>query len=102
MAETRVASLSEIPVGEMRGYEVEGAPVALANQDGTIHAFSNVCTHMSCSLDDGELVDGQVQCLCHGSVFDLTTGEPTELPATEPIRVYPVRVEADDVFVSLE
>jgi 3-phenylpropionate/trans-cinnamate dioxygenase ferredoxin subunit len=57
---------------------------------------------MSCSLDDGELVDGQVQCLCHGSVFDLTTGEPTELPATEPIRVYPVRVEADDVFVSLE
>ncbi|HYX94846.1 MAG TPA: hypothetical protein VE823_07250 [Geodermatophilus sp.] len=38
----------------------------------------------------------------HGSCFDLRTGEPTNLPATEPVDVYPVRVEGEDVLVDTE
>ena len=54
---------------------------------------------------DGEVdeVDGAptIECAMHGSCFDLRTGEPTNLPATEPVPVYPVRVEGDDVYVDL-
>jgi 3-phenylpropionate/trans-cinnamate dioxygenase ferredoxin subunit len=38
----------------------------------------------------------------HGSCFDLRTGEPTNLPATEPVSVYPVRVEGEDVYVDVD
>jgi 3-phenylpropionate/trans-cinnamate dioxygenase ferredoxin subunit len=43
-----------------------------------------------------------IECWLHGSCFDLRTGEPTNLPATEPVDVYPVRVEGEDVYVDTE
>ena len=51
-----------------------------------------------------ELFDGAptIECFLHGSCFDLRTGEPTNLPATEPVPVYPVRVEGEDVYVDTE
>ena len=35
----------------------------------------------------------RIECWLHGSRFDLRTGKPTGLPATEPVPVYPVEVE---------
>jgi 3-phenylpropionate/trans-cinnamate dioxygenase ferredoxin component len=47
-------------------------------------------------------VDGYtIECWLHGSCFDVRTGEPTNLPATEPVPVYPVKIQGDDVLVSL-
>ena len=43
-----------------------------------------------------------IECWLHGSRFDLRTGEPTGLPATEPVAVYPVRVDGDDVLVDVD
>lgn len=37
----------------------------------------------------------------HGSRFDLRSGKPDSLPATRPVPVYPVKIEGDDVLVSL-
>lgn len=101
MPDARVAAPGDIPDGEIRGFEAEGTAVAVANEGGTLRAFSNVCTHKKCALDDGDLEDGTVVCACHGSVFDLETGAVESPPATEPIAVYPVRVEGDDVIVTL-
>ena len=35
------------------------------------------------------------------STFSLTTGEPQTLPATQPVPVYAVRVDGDDVMVTV-
>jgi 3-phenylpropionate/trans-cinnamate dioxygenase ferredoxin subunit len=53
-------------------------------------------------LSDGDVEDCTVECWLHGSRFDLRTGKPTGLPATVPVPVYAVRVEGDDVLVSLD
>lgn len=100
--EIRIASVNDIPEGEMRAFELEGKPVAVAREDGQIYAFENDCSHRHCTLDDGDLEDGRVVCACHGSAFDLESGNPGAPPATEPIPVYPVRLEGDDIFVTLE
>ena len=42
-----------------------------------------------------------IECWLHGSSFDLRTGKPSGLPATRPVPVYPVKIEGDDVLVSL-
>jgi nitrite reductase/ring-hydroxylating ferredoxin subunit len=39
-------------------------------------------------------------CGCHGSIFDLTTGEAVGPPAEDPEPVYLVRVEGDEVQVA--
>jgi len=90
----RVGSLAEVPDGELRGYEIGGTRLAVANLDGRVHALGDECTHRSCSLSEGELdPEGQVVCPCHGSRFDLESGEPVGGPAAEPVPVYPARVE---------
>ena len=45
-------------------------------------------------------MEGQViECPCHGSEFDVTTGEVLTPPANEPLAMYAVRVEEDNILV---
>lgn len=100
MEETRIAGAASIPEGEIRAFEAGGEEVAVANVDGALLAFGNVCTHQQCALDDGDLEGTSVICACHGSQFDLTTGEVISPPATEPIPVYRVAVDGEDLLLS--
>ena len=54
------------------------------------------------ALSEGEVDGCTLECWLHGSRFDLRTGEPTGLPATEPVPVYPVEIRDGDVYVSLD
>lgn len=96
-----VARVGDIPDGEMRAYEVGGEDVAIANVGGTFYAFGDVCTHMMCSLAEGDLDDTTVTCACHGSEFDVTTGDVLGGPAMEPTPSYDVTVEGDEIQVEL-
>lgn len=102
MAEFRqVAKPGDIEEGEMSAFTIEGAKVAIANVQGHFFAFGDTCTHAHCSLAGGELDDITVTCPCHGSQFDVTTGEVRNPPATEPVSVYRVRVEGDAIEVEM-
>jgi len=96
---TRVCSLAEIPDDGVIGVEVGNCPVAVAKTGGEVFALRDVCSHAEVALSEGEIYDHTVECWLHGSCFDLRTGEPTGLPATEPVATYPVKVEGEDVFV---
>src|SRR5438094_3564341 len=88
-----VGKASDLAEGELRRFVVGGTPVALANVGGTLYAFGDTCTHQGCSLAQGELDGTTVTCPCHGSEFDVTTGEVIRGPAREPVQSYPIRVE---------
>jgi len=98
---TTVARAGDVAEGAMAGGTVDGADVLVANVGGEYRAIGAICTHAGCNLvDDGELEDGTVSCLCHGSIFDLKTGEAVGPPAEEPEPTYQVRVEGDEVQVA--
>ena len=80
---------------------MDGEPVAVARAEGEVFAMRDVCSHAEVPLSEGEIYDHTVECWLHGSCFDLRTGQPTGLPATEPVPVYPVKIEGDDVYVAL-
>ncbi len=97
----RVASVAEVPEGGMIGVVAGDVEVCLARIDGAFHAVSNVCTHFYTWLSQGELLtaERQVQCPVHESRFSLLTGAVLEPPADQPIDVFAVRIEGDDVLV---
>jgi 3-phenylpropionate/trans-cinnamate dioxygenase ferredoxin subunit len=90
----RVASLAEVPEGEMRAYDLSTGRVALAHVENELFAFGDECTHEGCSLAEGELGadEDTVICPCHSSEFDLGTGEPIVGPAEDPVPLFPVRL----------
>lgn len=81
--------------------DIGGHRVCVARSLGKIHAIRDECTHGQVPLSEGDVEGGYVECWMHGSQFDLTTGAPTGPPATEPVAVYPVRINGDYIEVRL-
>jgi len=98
----RVCSVSDLPaVGAVQA-EIVGVRVAIVRDSaGDVHAIDDTCSHANVSLSEGDVEDGEIECWLHGSRFDLRSGKPTGLPATSPIAVYPLKIDGDDVFVSV-
>ena len=99
----KVAQRAEIAPGKMKVIEVQGEKIVLADLGGELVAFGNVCTDDQCDLvyEGGGEIDalGEIECDCHGSRFNVRTGENTAPPAAAPIPVYKVQVDGDDVLV---
>jgi 3-phenylpropionate/trans-cinnamate dioxygenase ferredoxin subunit len=98
----RVCSVEEVPKGSSVSADVDGTEIAIVHaEDDNFYAIYDQCSHAEVPLSEGEVDGCTLECWLHGSRFDLRTGEPTGLPATEPVPVFPVEVRDGEVFVSL-
>jgi len=97
----RVCAVSDIPDEGVIGVEVGDTPVAVVRTEGETFAIRDVCSHAEVALSEGDVYDYTIECWLHGSCFDLRSGKSTNPPATQPVPVYRVKTEGDDVFVSL-
>lgn len=95
----RIASATELQDDEAKPITLGDAQLALFRSAGDFHVTDNICTHQLAHLSDGYVEDGCVECPLHQARFDLRTGKALCAPATRDIRVYPVRVDGDDVLV---
>jgi 3-phenylpropionate/trans-cinnamate dioxygenase ferredoxin subunit len=101
MAFERACSLGDVPEDEALGVTLGAFEVAVARHGEEVFAVENICSHAAVALSEGEVEDCTVECWLHGSRFDLRTGNPTGPPASEPVTIYPVRVDGDDVLVDV-
>lgn len=94
-----VARLSDLPDGAMK--IVFNDLVVVANAEGRLHAFGNVCPHAAGPIGEGWLEGRVVECPWHNGQWDITTGKALTELATADIPVFEVRVVGDDVEVRL-
>ncbi len=79
---------------------VGGSAIVVVAWDGRWYAFEDRCSHAGCSfIDDGEIDGYQAICNCHGSEFDVRTGQVLRPPARGPIRTFAVRVDGGRIQV---
>lgn len=104
MTLTKLCSVADVPVGEARRFAVGDGWVAVVNlgEDG-FRAVDAICSHEHFFLDDGEVDvdDHTIECAKHGSTFDLETGNPRTLPAVQPVAVYDVKIDNDDILIEV-
>lgn len=94
MSPRPVASLRDLAPGEVMAVEMDGHEIALVRDEGgAVHALEDRCSHDDIALSDGDVDGCTLECWKHGSQFDLTTGRPLQLPAVQPVTVYPVSVD---------
>lgn len=93
---TGLVALADVPVGGAVKATTSDGDAVLVTQptEGTVRCFSSVCTHQGCAVSPGE---GTLACPCHGSVFDLDTGEPLEGPAPRALDAVAVEVRDGQV-----
>ena len=99
---TWVCHVDDLAPGTAAQAEVDGVIVAMVRDgNGDYHALNDRCTHADVSLSEGEVDGCTLECWLHGSRFDVRTGDPSGPPATIPVAVYPVKIDGDDVLVSV-
>jgi 3-phenylpropionate/trans-cinnamate dioxygenase ferredoxin component len=103
MAETRVCAVKDVDPGSKKYVDVDGFKLCVVRIDDDFYVVDDTCSHANYSLCEGDLweEEREIECPKHGSTFSLETGEPQTLPATAPVRVYDVKVDGDDVVVTL-
>ena len=98
----RACALDEVPTDAALAVTLGRYEVAVARHEEEVFAVENICSHAAVALSEGVVEDCTVECWLHGSRFDLRTGKPTGLPATEPIATFPVDVRDGDVYVDVD
>ena len=103
MPELDVCPVEELPSCSVKIVYAGTLAIGVYNLNGEYYALEDRCSH-----DDGPLCEGdwdeelcRVICPRHGSAFDLATGTPRSLPATEPVATYSVRVVDGSIVVEL-
>ena len=96
------AKVAEIPAWGKKLVTVKGREILLANVKGAIYAMEPECPHQGAPLSGALIKDADhITCQRHGYRFDLKTGACGNFP-DYALKVYPVRVEGDDVLVDLD
>lgn len=88
-----ICALADLPRCGAISVRVGEHQVAVVSDDGAVYAIADRCSHADVALSEGDVENGTIECWLHGSAFDLTTGVPVCLPATEPVPVYQVSVD---------
>ena len=96
--------IDELEPGSARRVEIADHVVAVVRIDDDVYAIGDTCSHAEVSLSEGwvEPDDCAIECVAHGALFDLQTGEPLSLPATRAVPVYEVSVIDGTVVLTLE
>jgi len=97
----KVCEVSDVPPDSMHAVDVGEKRLMIVNVDGTLRALDRICTHEEADLSTGFLVGSVVTCPLHLSRFDVTSGLVENPPATEPLKMYGLKVEGTSVYVQL-
>ena len=101
MTEHRAAALSDLQDDEPIDVELDGTKVLLVRHGGSVHAVAALCPHKGVPLSKGIVADGRIVCGIHRAAFDLKSGEVVKPPACENLARYDVRVDGNDIYVTV-
>ena len=100
----RVAALDDVPIGEGLAIsrDITGTDddiALLRDDDGTVYALNDTCTHAVASLSDGWVEEGAVECPVHASRFCLKNGKVLGPPATVDTVAHRVEVHDGEIYL---
>ncbi len=66
------------------------------------YATDGICTHEDVHLEDGLVMDDEIECPMHQGIFNIKSGEALSPPACEDLKTYPVKVDNDKIFIKID
>jgi Rieske Fe-S protein len=91
-----LATTSQIPVGSGMIFSSQQVVVTQPTA-GEFKAFSAICTHMGCIVN--QVSNGTIDCPCHGSQYNITTGDVVAGPAPKPLPAKQIKVSGGSIFL---
>ena len=96
MSRFKVGHLADFRPNTAHRIEADGEELVIVRDGDTLYALEDRCSHAEVALSDGDVNGCEIECFLHGASFDVRTGEPTSLPATKPVKTYPITIDEPD------
>ena len=97
----KVADEGDVAPGQVKCVRTGDRRIALFNENGTLVAYDDACTHVGGPVSEGLCENGTVTCPWHGAQFRIADGTALTPPAGGNLRGYPVRVEAGKIEIEI-
>lgn len=101
MGFVKVLQENDLKPNEIKGVQVDGKNLLIANISGEYFAIGNICMHMGCRLSNGTLIGENIECPCHGSTYNIRSGNIVKGPAKKSEPAYQVKMEGGQILVNV-
>ena len=99
----RICAVEDIKPGKAIRVKVGDLAIAVVRtKAGVVKAINDTCSHGEISLSEGFVDNESIECWAHGAKFSLETGAALTLPAFEPVAVYEVIIDNDDIYLEID
>lgn len=95
-----LGAIDQFPSGTAKNFKFGSKPgILVRTDDGALHAYSAICTHLGCTVQYGE-EKKNIWCACHGGQFDAATGRNVAGPPPKPLNPLKADVVNGEIIVS--
>jgi len=99
----KVAHVDEIPLRRMKSFEIDLVNVVVCHTEEGFFALEDKCSHDFAPISTGRIDrKGQIVCPRHGARFECKTGNVTHPPAIVGIDTYAIKIENDEIYISID
>ena len=92
---------SNIEVDDIIRFDNNDKTYCIYRLEDGYYATDGICTHVSVHLEEGLVMDNEIECPMHQGIFNIKTGKAISPPACEDLKTYPVKVEDGKIFIQL-
>lgn len=97
-----VAKTDDLDEEEVMAVFIGDEEICIYNVEGTFYATHGICTHENVGLADGFVEGDRIECPLHSACFEIKTGRAVNAPAEVDLKIYPVKVEDDTIYVGIQ
>ena len=96
-----VCEKSDIELEDIRRFDYKDKTFCIYHIEEGFFATDGICTHESVHLEEGLVMDGEIECPMHQGIFDIKTGKAKSPPACIDLKTFPVKVDSDKIYIKI-
>ena len=96
-----VAKTDSIDMEDLIRFDYASKTYCIYRIEDGYFATDGMCTHEAVHLEDGLVMDDEIECPMHQGVFNIKSGEAISPPACDDLKTYPVKVENNLIYINI-
>ena len=96
-----VCDTEEIDLEDTKRFDHNDKTYCLYHLEDGFYATDGLCTHEDVHLEDGLVMDNEIECPMHQGIFNIKTGEVVQDPPCEKLSTYEIKIEEEKIYISI-
>ena len=94
-----VCKVEDIEMEDLIRFDHDDKTFCVYRLEDGFYATDGICTHEAVHLEEGLVMDSEIECPMHQGIFDIKSGKAVSPPACDDLKTYPVKVENEEVYI---